>query len=75
MHLIDTSLAYWVARRLGRPTKRLWYPAHLTPDIKVVDGKSLPFFDDWQVLVTAQGIQIVTCLYIIHKQDAFILRI
>ncbi|PNK59880.1 MBL fold metallo-hydrolase [Psychrobacter sp. FDAARGOS_221] len=53
MHFIDTSLAYWVARRLGRPTKRLWYPAHLTPDITVVDGQRLPHFEDWQVLVTA----------------------
>ncbi len=52
MHLIDTSLAHYVARRKGYPPKNLWYPAHLHPDITVQDGDRIPEFEDWQVLET-----------------------
>ncbi|WP_201615653.1 MBL fold metallo-hydrolase [Psychrobacter urativorans] len=52
MHLVDTSLAHYVAKRQGRLPKNLWYPAHLHPDITVNDGDSVPEFDDWQVLET-----------------------
>lgn len=53
MHLIDTSLAYYVARRMGKRPKNLWYPAHLSPDITVKDGDNIPYFEDWQVIETA----------------------
>lgn len=53
MHVVDISLAYFVATRLKKPVKNLWYPPHLQPDITVKDGDTVPFFDDWQVLETA----------------------
>lgn len=52
MHLVDMSLAHYVARRQGRSPKNLYYPAHLKPDICVKDGDRVPEFDDWQVLET-----------------------
>lgn len=52
MHLIDTGLAYYVARRQGQSFKNLWYPAHLHPDITVNEGDSVPGFEEWQVLET-----------------------
>ena len=52
MHLVDTGLAYYVARRQDRPFKNLWYSAHLHPDITVKNGDSVPEFDEWQVLET-----------------------
>lgn len=52
MHLVDTGLAHYVAKRQGRLFKRLWYPAHLHPDATVNDGDGVPGFDDWQVLET-----------------------
>ena len=52
MHLIDLGLAHYVAKRQRRPFKRLWYPAHLQPDLTVSDGDTVPHFDDWQVFET-----------------------
>ena len=53
MHLVDTGLAHYVAKRQGRPFKRLWYPAHLHADITVQDGDHIPEFEDWQVIETS----------------------
>ncbi|WP_350562843.1 MBL fold metallo-hydrolase [Psychrobacter sp. CAL346-MNA-CIBAN-0220] len=52
MHLVDTGLAYYVAKRQGCRPKNLWYSAHLHPDITVQDGDLIPEFDDWQVFET-----------------------
>lgn len=52
MHLVDIGLAHFVAHRKQRPQRRLWYSAHLAPDICANDGDSIEGFDDWQVLVT-----------------------
>lgn len=52
MHLVDTSLAHYVAKRKGRSIKNLWYPAHLNPDLTVQDGDTIPGFSDWQVIET-----------------------
>ena len=52
MHVVDTGLAYYVAKRKGRPFKNLWYSAHLHADITVQDGDRVPGFADWQVLET-----------------------
>lgn len=52
MHLVDINLAHYVARRQGRSSKNLYYPAHLKPDVKVKDGDVVPEFDEWQVLET-----------------------
>lgn len=52
MHLVDIGLAHYVAKRQGRALTRLWYSAHLQPDLTVGDGDTIPQFDDWQVLET-----------------------
>ncbi|ERL56084.1 MBL fold metallo-hydrolase [Psychrobacter aquaticus] len=52
MHLVDINLAHYVAKRQGRSSKNLYYPAHLKPDVKVKDGDVVPEFDEWQVLET-----------------------
>ncbi|MED6317568.1 MBL fold metallo-hydrolase [Psychrobacter sp. KCTC 72983] len=52
MHFVDMNLAYYVARRQGRPFKSLYYSASLKPDITVTDGDFVPEFDEWQVLET-----------------------
>ncbi len=52
MHLIDTGLAYYVARRQGCTLKNLWYAAHLYADIRVQEGDCIPEFEDWQIIET-----------------------
>ena len=51
-HLIDIFLAYWVASRMGRPLRWLWYPKQLAADRQVRDGDRVPGFDDWSVIET-----------------------
>ena len=51
-HLIDVSLTWWVAGRLGKPKKHIWYSPILKPDIILLDEQTLPGFEDWQVLFT-----------------------
>ena len=52
MHLTDIVLASWVASRLGKQRRNLWYPASLQPDYVVNDGDALPVFEQWQVIET-----------------------
>lgn len=52
MHLVDTGLAYYVAKRQNRRFKNLWYPAYLHPDVTLSDGDCIPGFEDWQVFET-----------------------
>jgi glyoxylase-like metal-dependent hydrolase (beta-lactamase superfamily II) len=52
MHLIDIALATWVASRMGKPKKILWYSSHLKTDWGLTDQDRLPGFDDWCVLTT-----------------------
>ena len=52
MHFVDINLAHYVAHRQGRDFRKLWYPAHLRPDLTVNDGDTIPQFDDWKVLET-----------------------
>ncbi len=49
MHLTDIALAKWVASRLKKPNRILWYSRKLQPDVKLNDGESIPMFDDWVV--------------------------
>lgn len=51
-HLIDVSLTWWVASRLGKPKRHIWYNPILKPDLLLLDGQALPGFADWQVLYT-----------------------
>ena len=52
MHLTDIFLAGWVANRMGKPKRNLWYNAKLHPDIQLTDSQYLPGFPEWQVLET-----------------------
>ncbi|WP_039989301.1 MBL fold metallo-hydrolase [Paraglaciecola arctica] len=52
MHLVDIALAMWVASRMGKTRKNLWYPAHLKIDYALADQAKLPGFDEWCVLLT-----------------------
>ena len=52
MHLVDIALAAWVASRMGKAKRNLWYPPHLKTDYALFDQDSLPGFDDWCVLAT-----------------------
>lgn len=52
MHAVDISLGAWVAHRMKRPKKNLWYPPHLIVDFPLVDQDLLPGFEDWSVVST-----------------------
>lgn len=51
-HLIDLSLGYWVAGRLGRERKLHYYSPHIHPDQQLSEGESLPHFPDWHIINT-----------------------
>ena len=46
MHLTDIILTFWVAGRLGKPRKNIWYSKRLNADIAARDGESVPDFPD-----------------------------
>lgn len=49
-HMVDIALAWWVASRLGKKRRPLWYNPRLSTDIVLKDEQRLPFFNDWQVI-------------------------
>lgn len=51
-HLIDMSLALWVAGKMKRPKKNIWYNPLLHPDITLTDQQTIPGFEEWQVFET-----------------------
>ncbi|MAS26631.1 MAG: Zn-dependent hydrolase [Oceanospirillaceae bacterium] len=51
-HAIDVALTLWVAGRMGRGKKHIWYNAVLQPDYELQDGQTLPGFSEWQALFT-----------------------
>jgi glyoxylase-like metal-dependent hydrolase (beta-lactamase superfamily II) len=51
-HLVDIGLAAWVATRLEKPKRNLWYSPHLQADYLLNDQDLLPGFEDWSVLTT-----------------------
>ncbi|PFG58530.1 metallo-beta-lactamase superfamily protein [Vibrio sp. ES.051] len=52
MHLTDLMLARWMANRMRKPTRNLWYSRKLQPDVELMDGEPIPGFNDWLVLET-----------------------
>lgn len=52
MHLTDLALARWMANRLKKPRRNLWYSRRLKPDYRLCDGQAIPGFEDWQILET-----------------------
>lgn len=52
MQWVDLILAMWVAGRLKKPRKFIWYSPWLKPDVQLRDHANIPQFDDWQVIFT-----------------------
>lgn len=52
MHLTDILLAHWVAGRMKKKRRLIWYSPFITPDIALNDGDCIPEFEDWKVLFT-----------------------
>jgi len=48
----DILLAHWVAKRMGKPKRRLWYSGKINADYLLADGDTLPGFEEWQVHFT-----------------------
>lgn len=51
-HIIDIILALWVAGKMKRPKKNIWYHPHLHPDVTLTDQQTIPGFEHWQVFET-----------------------
>lgn len=51
-HITDILLAFWVAGKMKRPRKNIWYQPHLYPDVRLSDQQTIPGFEDWQVFET-----------------------
>ena len=52
MYAVDNALAMYVAQRLGRPRRWLFYPPFLRADVHMNEGDRLPVFADWQAIDT-----------------------
>jgi len=52
MHFTDMLLAKWVATRMKKPRRNIWYSSKLKPDYKLNDGDALPGFPEWVALAT-----------------------
>lgn len=51
-HLVDMALALWVAGRMGKKRKNIWYSPTLYADCVLTDGSPIPDFEDWSVIYT-----------------------
>jgi len=52
MFLTDLVLTLWVARRMGKPLKNIWYPRKLNADLMLNDGDAIPGFEGWMIFET-----------------------
>lgn len=52
MFVTDVLLTKWVAKRLGKARKNIWYWPRLDVDQKLSDGDCIPEFEDWSVIET-----------------------
>lgn len=52
MYLSDVLLTKWVASRLKRGRKPVWYWPRLKPNHQLEDNANIPGFEDWQVIET-----------------------
>lgn len=71
-HGIDLLLTWWVARRIGKPRKPIWYRPVLAPDMYLNDEQRLPYFPDWQVLYTPGHTDHDLSLIHVPSQQAYI---
>jgi len=51
-HKLDTLVAQFIARKNKKDWERMDYSRTISPDFRLRDNESLPFFPDWQVLET-----------------------
>ena len=51
-HAIDVALTWWVAGKLGKAKRHIWYKPSFKPDVRLKDEQLLPEFEDWQVIYT-----------------------
>ena len=51
-HAIDVVLTWWVAGKLGKAKRHIWYKPSFKPDETLKDEQLLPAFEDWQVIYT-----------------------
>ena len=65
MHWLDVLLTWYVARKMKKPLKWVWYSRVLKPDVKIRDGERVPEFEDWQILETPGHTD--RCLSLWHK--------
>lgn len=52
MYVTEVLLAKWVASRIGKPRKNIWYWPRLNADFLLADNEKVPLFEDWQVIDT-----------------------
>ncbi|WP_163932723.1 MBL fold metallo-hydrolase [Paraferrimonas sp. SM1919] len=52
MFVTDVVLGQWVAARLGKTKRSLWFWPRPNSDYKLNDGELIPDFEDWQVIDT-----------------------
>ena len=51
-HIIDMALALWVADKIGKPRKNIWYSPILKPSAQLPDNTPIPMFEDWRLIRT-----------------------
>jgi glyoxylase-like metal-dependent hydrolase (beta-lactamase superfamily II) len=52
MFLTDIILTHWVARRIGKSFKSVWFPRVLKPDLKLKTNDEVPGFNGWKIIET-----------------------
>lgn len=52
MYVSDILLTKWVAKRLNKPRKFIWFMPRLKADYFLKDNEELPEFEDWRVIET-----------------------
>ena len=52
MYLSEIFLGKWLAKRLGKPRKSIWYWPRLNADLLLRDNETVHGFEDWQVIET-----------------------
>lgn len=51
-HIIDMALALWVASRLGKKKRNIWYSKYLSADTYLSENEAIPHFEDWKITHT-----------------------
>jgi len=52
MYLSDILLTQWVAKRLGKKRKSVWYLPRLNTALLLKDNETIPGFEDWKIIET-----------------------